>query len=206
MARADNRYSRFVSWAKIILPLAALALLSSLVLFSRRIDPEASIPYAKVDVAELARKQAVGRPTYSTMTRDGAAISVTATSALPDLTNPARATAQELNARIDTPDGVTIDITAREGRIDSDHAQVDLQQDVEIATSTGYVIRSQAMTTATDRTEVTSPGPITAEGPFGTLDAGSMTLTSAPGAGDGTQGGLLLVFQKGVKLVYGPEK
>ena len=54
---APNTYSTVVSWAKIILPLVALGLLSTLFLFSRTPDPNRAIPFAAVDVEELAREQ-----------------------------------------------------------------------------------------------------------------------------------------------------
>ena len=45
MARLDL-HSRLVTWAKVALPLAALAILSTLFLLADRIDPTAAIPYA----------------------------------------------------------------------------------------------------------------------------------------------------------------
>ena len=49
MARVD-RHTRLVGWLKVALPLTALAILSTLFLVARRIDPEAALPYAEVDV------------------------------------------------------------------------------------------------------------------------------------------------------------
>ena len=42
MARADT-HTRVVGWLKVALPLAALAILSTLFLVARRIDPEAAL-------------------------------------------------------------------------------------------------------------------------------------------------------------------
>jgi lipopolysaccharide export system protein LptC len=91
MARRD-RHSRVVGWLKVALPLAALAILSTLFLLSDRIDPEDALPYAEVDVEELAREPRMTAPTYAGMTTDGAALSLTAVEARPSAgTNPATA-------------------------------------------------------------------------------------------------------------------
>lgn len=202
MPARDNRYSRFVALAKIALPLAALALLSSLFLFSRSINPDRAIPYAEVDVAELARNQGVSKPSYSAMTRDGAAISVTAESARPDSGGSGRANAEMLRARIDAPDGTRFDISSGEGIIDTAANQVELRSAASITSSDGLVIRSDRLTAATGRTEVVSPGPVEADGPFGTLRAGRMKLTRD----SAQEAGYVVVFEGGVRLTYAPDR
>lgn len=202
MVRVDNRYSRFVAWVKIILPLVALALLSSLVLFSRSIDPEGAIPFAEVDVRELAREQGISAPTYTGVTSDGAAIVLSAGSARPDLDDPARGTASDLSARIDTPDGERIDVTAESGTIDTRSGVAELSGNVRVKTSSGYSLRTDAMRTALDKTDILSRGPVDGDGPPGRLEAGRMHIfedESRPGA-------YVLVFQDGVKLIYQPQE
>ena len=54
MAARDNVHSRVVFWLKIILPLLALAILSTLFLFSRRIDTDQALPYAEVSGSTVA--------------------------------------------------------------------------------------------------------------------------------------------------------
>ena len=46
MATGDS-YSRLVQIGKIVLPLVALGILSTLFLFSGEVDPEAAIPFAE---------------------------------------------------------------------------------------------------------------------------------------------------------------
>ena len=60
MAVADNTYSRVVGWLKILLPLGALALLSTLFLFARGIAPVGEIPYAELE--EIAREARISDP------------------------------------------------------------------------------------------------------------------------------------------------
>jgi lipopolysaccharide export system protein LptC len=200
MATIDrDLHSRVVAWAKILLPLAALAVLSTLFLFARAIDPEDAIPYATVDVEERIREPRMTAPTYSGVTSDGASLSVQAAEARPGSADGA-ATAQSLVARLQTPDGALTDMVAASGALDSAAGLLSLIGDVRITTSTGYVVESQAMTARLDRTGLTSPGDIHATGPMGTITATGMSLEQATTPGD-----YVLVFKGRVRLIYTPE-
>ena len=88
MARAvsDNLHSRLVSVLKLVLPLLALALLSTLFLVSRKIDPEAAIPYATVDVADRLRDPKMTDAGFASVAADGSTIALTAAQARPNST------------------------------------------------------------------------------------------------------------------------
>ncbi|SIO48887.1 lipopolysaccharide export system protein LptC [Rhodovulum sp. ES.010] len=200
MASWDNTYSRFIALAKIVLPLAALGLLSTLFLISRGPGGGEDLPYAQVEIDELLREQRIGAPTYAGVTRDGTAIAVTAETARPDAEAPGRATAQRMRARLDLPDGSHADISAAQGTIDTAAQTAILDGRARIETSTGYQVRAARITSALGRTEVIADGPVDADGPPGRIDAGAMELTAAPGA----ETRYVLVFKDGVKLVYDP--
>ncbi|MBY6049482.1 LPS export ABC transporter periplasmic protein LptC [Vannielia litorea] len=202
MSVYDNSYSRFVSMAKIVLPLAALAMLSTLFLVARTVDPTRSIPYADVDVNELAREQRISAPNYSGVTRDGSAISIAASTARPDPDNEHLVSATDLSAKLETEGGATYELFSLSGQIDTEAGQAVLNGGVIITTPTGYRVTSEEITTALERTEIESPGPVQAEGPAGVLDAGSMRLARAEEGDEAS--GYLLVFNGGVKLVYTP--
>lgn len=196
----DNRHSRLVALAKVMLPLAALALLSTLFLVSEKVDPSMASLYADVDVDELAREPRIGSPQYAGMTEDGAAMMVHAKAAVPDPGNTG-ASAQDVVAKIETQTGLVADITARTGRIDPSEGMVRLNGGVAMQTSTGYRMHTEDMQLATDRSQVVAPGPVHAESPFGVIDAGAMEL-SRPSADAPYD----LVFKGGVKLVYQPKE
>jgi lipopolysaccharide export system protein LptC len=197
MAVADNAYSRFVQFAKITLPLLALALLSTMFLFSRKINPEDAIPFAEIDVEQIAREQRLVAPKFSGVTSDGSTITVTADTALPDANNPRRMAATDVNAEIVTTTGTQIMVVSQDAIYDGEQDSMDLTGDVRLTTSTGYVLRSDMLVADLEQTGLVSPGPVTGSGPSGTLEAGRMELT----AKDGSQ---LLVLKNGVKLVYQP--
>lgn len=201
MAVRDNVHSRVVFWLKIILPLAALAILSTLFLFSRRIDTDAALPYAEVDVEDLARNQRLTAPQYAGVTDDGAAVTVTARVARPRSIGDA-AEAESVSARYETPGGLSITLGANEGTLDDTAGRLTLAGDVEIETSTGYRLTTTRLDSALDRTELHSDGVVRAEAPFGTIEAGALQVRHE----DAEVPGYLMVFSKGVKLVYQPVK
>jgi len=200
MATYDNAYSRFIAWLKIILPLVALGLFSTLFLFSRGIDPSQTIPYADVDIDELVREQRITSPNYTGMTVDGTAVSFFADSARPDPDNPDLLTAVALKAKIDAPSGLQVDISSESGSINSTQRQSVLSGNVEVETSSGYEIFTERLTAALDGSLLETDRDVRAQGPLGIIEAGKMVL-ELEDAGSDTY---LLVFKGGVKLVYTP--
>jgi len=201
MAAYDNAYSRFIALAKIVLPLAALGILSTLFLISRGPGTGEDLPFASVDVDQLVREQRIGAPNYAGVTRDGTAIAVRAETAHPDPDMLGRASADEMRARLDMPDGSQADIAATRGIIDTGADMAVLDGDARIDTSTGYRVRADTLTASLGETDVVAEGPVTAEGPPGRIEAGAMRLSADPG----NEGRYVLVFKDGVKLVYDPE-
>lgn len=200
MAAHDNIHSRVVYWLKIVLPLLALAILSTLFLLARRIDTEAALPYSEVDVNELARDHRLTRPDYTGLTTDGSALRVNADVAYPQTAEKPDATADAIVARYDLKNGMQVDLTSRTGRIDPGQNLLFLRDDVHIQTSTGYDMTTATLDAALDRTHMVSEAPVAVTGPLGRIDAGRMEMRRI----DDKTGDYVLIFNKGVKLVYDP--
>jgi lipopolysaccharide export system protein LptC len=208
MARGyGDSHSRAVVWAKIVLPLAALGLLSTLFLVSERIDPAEPIPYSDVEVAELAREPRLTAPQFAGVTQDGTALTASAAAARPDASNSADpaaefgASASDLRVQLQTAAGFSADITAGSGRFDPAAGQMTLAGTVAIRTSTGYSIETAALEISTDRTRMSAAQAVAVIAPFGKLDAGSMLMQSTT-----SEAPHVLVFNDGVKLIYLPGK
>lgn len=199
--RAGGGYSRFVAWAKVILPMAALALLATLFLIARRIDPDAAIPFAEVDVEQYAREARIGAPEFSGVTSDGTVVSLSAALARPDPAAPSRMTVEDLVARFDIADGSTVAAEAGRGAVGGAGNRLELGGGVSITTSTGYRIETAELFADLAETGLRSGGPVAASGPPGRIEAGLMTISPADAAPES----YLLVFSDGVKLVYEPE-
>jgi lipopolysaccharide export system protein LptC len=201
MAASENLHSKLVVWAKVTLPLLALGLLATLFLFSRQINPADAIPYADVDVEERAREPRLTMPTYAGVTSDGSALAIAATEARPDGATGV-GTANKIVGQLDTPDGARVDLVAENGVLNTDAGLMTLDGGVTLTTTSGYVIKTQALVAKLDQTSLSSPSAISATTPMGQLDAGEMTLTQDPKLPTA----YLLVFKGRVKLLYIPEK
>lgn len=198
MARADI-HTRLVGWLKVVLPLAALAILSTLFLVARRIDPEAALPYAEVDVRDLAREPRMTAPTYAGTTSDGSSLTLSADIARPS-TKDAPASAAGLRMELASPDGSRSDLAAASARLDPESREIVLSGGVTMTTSSGYRLETAELAAKLDRTGLESRAPVTATGPVGEIRADGMVLRQD----DQTPGAYVLVFNGGVRLVYRP--
>lgn len=196
---AIDRHTRVVGWLKVGLPLMALAILSTLFLVADRIDPEDALPYAEVDVEGLAREPRMTAPTYAGTTTDGAALTLTAEEARP-AAGDTPAEARGLRLDLDTPDGGQTELRAGSAVMHDAARQVVLSGGVTVTTGTGYRLETAEVVANLDRSGLESGGEVTATGPAGKITSGGMSLHQD----NQTPGNYLLVFNKGVRLVYLP--
>lgn len=202
MAGYDNSYSRLIFWLKILLPLAALAILSTMFLVARTIDPSRAIPFAKVDVNKIAREARISEPNFAGVTQDGTAVTLTATEARPDPKSGNRTVATNPNLRFATPSGAVITAQAKTGEIDKPANLARMQGAVKIGTSSGYHATAALLSAALDKTRLEATGAIEARGPLGTITSDRLLVTQGkPGSK-----AYVLVFTGNVKLVYSPVK
>jgi len=199
MAVAD-RYSRLVLWLKIALPLVALAILSTLFFVAETLDPEAAIPYAKVDVERILRDQGITRPTFGGVADNGVAVSLTAEQIRPDPSEQQKMTGSQLAAALDLPSGGRIEITSPEGIIDGVTQTATLQGGARLHSSSGYTVETESIVASVETGSVVAAGQVTATGPVGEIHAGRMELTVP--AGETTS--YRLVFSESVRLIFQP--
>jgi len=195
-----DRYSRMVTYLKVLLPLAALGLLSTLFLISRGANTEATIPFAAHEIEERMRGQQITAPFFSGTTSQGDEITVTASIARPGgPTSPAVAT--DLVAVISTADGGRLTLSSDTGTVQLESDIASFSGNVEIASAAGMLVTTDLLNATISGLSADSPGPVLATGPIGTINAGTMLLRTK------TQGGPMhMLFNNGVKLVYDPRK
>ena len=186
--------TRVVAWLRVLLPLAALAILSTLFLLPKSHDPDAAIPYADVDAEALARDPRMTRPEFSGVTEDGAAVTLTAETATPaQAKNPE---ANQLRMTWRAQDGLAADLTAPHGKIDGD--LIRLNGGVRVTTSDGWAMTVPQVDTDLSADRMLGTGGLTGFAPLGRLDANQMEVTRSP------NGDYLLNLTGDVRLVYQP--
>ena len=195
-----DSYSRMVAYLKVILPLAALALLSTLFLLSGGGDREATLPFARQEIEERVRGQQITAPFFSGTTDDGDEITISAALARPGGSG-GLAEAKVLSAQMKMAQGGQIALRSDSGTVDPATDAARFDGAVEITTSTGYVVRTDRLDADIGSFHASTPGEVRATGPVGELTAGQMDIAPKnPG------GPVHMVFKGGVKLIYDPQK
>ncbi len=196
---AYDSYSRFIAAAKIFLPLAALALLSTVFLFSGRVDPTRSILFEEVNVDKLLQEEGITAPYLSTVMDNGTSIQLSSAQARPHATNQRRLIAIDVHAIVESPDGVVLEFHAPAADIDNAARTALLSGGVKLTQDQELELFAQSILIDTASEEIHATGPIQANGPFGRLEAGLLhipaTQTGQPSEWQ---------FKEGVKLLYVP--
>lgn len=194
-----DRYSRAIALLKVVLPLLALALLSTLFLISRAVKPTATIPFADNEVQERLTNQQVTGPFFSGSSSNGDQIAFIAERlSSPDGTVGSNL-AEEVLVQVDMANGRQIMMEAETAYVDIATDQSELSGNVEVITSNGYRITSQQLVMKLSSLDVRSPEQVFAKTPVGDLEAGTMRLF-VPEDHSSAQ----LLFTGGVKLLYLP--
>lgn len=193
----EGFYSRLVAWLKILLPLLALGILSSVVFFARDSEDARDIPFFSEGSDEAGER--IANPEYMGVTQDGATIRVRADRVTPEAGDPDTLRAERLTSRMETKSGRIIQATAPEGRLSIAKDIAELIGIVSVDTSDGFSMIAQDLTTNLDTGFAESGGAVRGEAPFGDLEAGRMRYGVPDTRSD------LLVFNGGVKLIYRPK-
>jgi len=200
MAHYDNYYSKFVTWMKIILPLAALLLLSTLFLISRNIDPTTTIPFAQIDLQQRAHDLGVTNPTFAGVTGNGTQITFKARRARPDPEDMEHILADDVSLQMRLISGTIIDITSDNADMHQTNLTANLDGNVHVTTNNGYIIDTATLLSRLDRLYAVTPGAVTGTGPEGDFWAGRMVLTT-----DEATGHTHFLFTDGIRLLYTPQ-
>lgn len=190
-------YSRLVAWMKIVLPLAALGLLSTLFLISQSIDPTKAIPVVELDLEQRAQDQGATNAAFAGVTRGGDEIMLDAVSARPSPEDARIINAKDVSAELTLVSGTVIDVSAKNASLNQKNNTAAMAGSVRFKTTTGYDIGTEQLNADFNILHAESPGPISGEGPPGVLTAGRMILTSNEETGTSH-----LVFTDRVKLIY----
>ncbi|TRW99332.1 hypothetical protein FNJ84_01270 [Paracoccus sp. M683] len=187
--------TRIVRWLRVLLPLVALVILSTLFLLSKEPGDEPSIPYADVDAEDMARDPRMVAPEYAGVTADGAAITLRADQLRSDPDGQGGAEGVRMTWRAE--DGLAADMTAPAASVAD--GSIRLSGGVRVTTSSGWAVTTPLVDSATDMALISAPEDVQAFAPLGQLSAGAMQLARDPENGDH-----VLNFTDGVRLIYQP--
>ena len=198
MLGADNFHSRLVGWFKIILPLAALGLLSTLFLLARDGGPPPELSFSELQ--EMAREQRVSSPRSSGVTENGAVVRIEARSATPSENGTAIVSIDGVTLNMDHPDQTNVEVTATSGEVDASTQTAHFYGLATLQTSSGYQMETNGLVAELKTGVITSEGVLEVHAPFGELTAGQVTLRVSP-----DNVGQHILFTGGVQLLYQPQ-
>ena len=193
----NDAYSQFVSWAKVVLPLSAIVLLSTLFLIARNVGDTSQIPYA--DIEEIARQPRLSAPKMVGMSETGGTYTIEADVARQDPDTDNGLIAEAIVVNMTTIDGIQTTVSAGVGKLDSDAKVVTLNSLARVATSDGYLMETRGLVTSLTEGSLETTDPLEVRAPYGSLTAGRLTITPDS---DEPQ---LIVFNNGVRLIYQPQ-
>ncbi|MBA4490900.1 hypothetical protein [Paracoccus sp. S1E-3] len=186
--------SRLIVWLRVLLPLAALAILSTLFLLGRTLNPDDALPYAEVDAADMIRDPRMTRPEFAGVSEGGAEVTLTADRA--STTQGPDSAAQALRLTWRAPDGLAADLSAPTAQMEGQ--QIRLSGGVRVTTSDGWAMTVPQVETDLGADRLLGTGGLTGFAPLGRLDAERMEMTRSP------NGDHLLNLTGDVRLVYQP--
>jgi lipopolysaccharide export system protein LptC len=161
--------SRFLRAVKFVLPLLAVAILSSLFLFSQPITLGGALPFADIDLADRLREPKMTDVRLASTTDKGAELALTADAVVP--TSTTQTIARNAKGTITPLNGNATTFTAPQISYTEDTALATLTGGVQI-TSADYTMTTEAMDVQINAAKLQSRSPVSAKGPLGTLQAG----------------------------------
>lgn len=189
----DNRHSRWVARLKVLLPLFALAILSTLFLVADRRGGGTTLQFADpADLDRLLTEGRVANPSYSGMGEGGVSVSFTADEARPEGHD---AQADRLLGVWTSPDGAEISLEGDTGILTGLSGDMRVEGDVIVNDAQGYRLRTDALDIDGGSKDIVAPGPVSGSGPGLQLDAGGMRIEQR-------EGSPLVTFTEGVRVVY----
>jgi len=190
---------RILKWA---FPIVGVILVGSIFLMSSANKLSKIAEVIDGPLAELALGQEITNPNFSGVTKSGDAFSILAEWALPDGAKPNKIELRKPQATINFEDGRTMRTSAGKGDLDLRSSNATLTDGVKLLTADGYTASTTRVEINFETGNLFSEGPILAEGPLGSIEAGTMTLTQ--NLDQKSAGDAVLLFNKGVKVMYAP--
>lgn len=202
--KTQDSYSRAVRFIKIGFPLLAALLLIGVFVFTKTNPIRDGIIIPDRKLAELAIGQKITNPHYSGVTKSGDAFSISAESALPNAPKPDQIDLIKPSTTISFSDGLEVQASSEEGRLNLDAQMATLTGNVLMETSDNYKANTMKFIMNFYTGNANSPSAVQANGPMGQISAGNMNIVQNLHkniSGNKT----ILSFGNGVKLIYYPK-
>lgn len=198
--RDPEVYSRWVGILKILLPLIAVGLLSTVFLVQKEDTFEGGLVFTKIDMATLGDGLTISNPRFSGLTTGGDTFTLAAARAVPDSSKPKVIEMTEITADLSFSDQTVVNATASQGIARIPDQVLDLNGGLTATSSTAHSFNTTGGRLDLRSGDFVSSGPVQMTGPGQKLEAGQMRIVTDP-----QDGGRFFHFENGVHLTYIPE-
>ena len=193
-----DSYSAFVVWVKTLLPILALGMLSTIFLFSGKVDVTQSLPYAKLNIAEIVREQRITKPYFSGVSYNDTEITLSAAYASSDTQNADILNITDLSIILTSKHAKTVRITAGLGTLDATKQKVTVSKDVYLTAMPGFWLKTNSLTVDLQQGVATADTMFQSVTALGTINAGNMIVKTITNDQQ-------IIFTNGVRLIYYPK-
>lgn len=204
--KAQSGLQRFSGMiVRLVLPLSGLALLSTVFLLARTVDPSRAAALQGLDLSEVTNDPRVGESRFSGVTEDGASLIVASRSTR---TAQALGSPDPVVMLLQAPDGMlefdaedVLHFTGENGRIDMGERLLVLEGDAVLVTESGFRAQMPRVQSHLDKVEVIGEGGVTGYGPPGDIRSDALRVTAHGSPAEGH----ILEFVGNVVVVYWPD-
>ena len=193
-----DSYSAFVVWVKTLLPILALGMLSTIFLFSGKVDVTQSLPYAKLNIAEIVREQRITKPYFSGVSYNNTEITLSAAYASSDTQNADILNITDLSIILTSEHAKTVRITAGLGTLDATKQKVTVSKDVYLTAMPDFWLKTNSLTIDLKQGVATADTMFQSVTALGTINAGNMIVKTITNNQQ-------IIFTNGVRLIYYPK-
>jgi lipopolysaccharide export system protein LptC len=191
-----TRYTRMVGALKLLLPLLALALIATVILWASSYDREQGFELSFITSQDASSDRlTMVNPRYVGTDVSNQPFTVTAELAEQDPKDQRQVTLTGVQADMTTDGGTWFTAMAPAGHYRQETNILKLDGPISVFSDAGYEFHAETAEIDLGRGTATSPRPVRGQGPFGTLRADRMDVKKR---------GQLLQFSGNVRLVIEP--
>lgn len=190
------RYTRFVGAMKLLLPVLALVLIGTVIIWSGSYDRDQGIQLSFLSSSsDKADRLTMVNPRYVGADGGNRPFVVTADLAEQDPANPKRVTLTGVQADMTADDGAWFTAMSPAGHYHQDTHRLTLDGPINVYSDAGYEFHADAVEINLAQGTALSDRPVSGQGPFGTLRADAMRVSER---------GRRFEFNGNVRLVIEP--
>lgn len=188
-------YSQIITFSKLVLPLAALLVLSLMFLFSGRPDPNQALPLAARNADSELGQQGMTNPRFTMVTGSGRQLELIASSTEPIDPDANQILATNVTAEITRLAGGRDQITADQALWNSQTTDTRLTGNIVATSPEGYRLDTEELSINAASGDIIAPVAVLITSDGIRLEAGQMAIT-------GPSDHQVVHFQGGVRLLY----